>query len=117
MYTVTLAVPGCDIAAATTVPVNSVALTNFVVMSAPFHRTLEVDTKPDPFTLKLKPALPAPIEPGVRLLITGPELLTTNAWAGDRPPPGVGLETVTLILAAPARSAGRIVALSCVALT
>src|SRR5689334_207947 len=104
-------------AAATTVPVNSVVLTNFVAMSAPFHRTLEVDTKPDPFTLKLKPALPAPIEPGVKLPITGPELLTTKAWVGDKPPPGVGLNTVTFTLAALAKSAGRMVAFSCVGLT
>jgi hypothetical protein len=57
--TVTVAVPAVAISAAVIAAVNCVALTNVVVLAAPLNFTTEVDSKPVPFTVRVKAAPPA----------------------------------------------------------
>jgi hypothetical protein len=47
------------------------ALTSLVVRTAPFHRTTEEATKPLPLTVSVNGPLPAIVEAGDRLVITG----------------------------------------------
>ena len=47
------------------------ALTKVVVRTAPFQRIRDELTKPLPFTVSVRPALPAAAVAGVRLLVTG----------------------------------------------
>ena len=48
------------------------ALMNVVVREAPFQRTTDEATKPLPLTVSVRPALPATLAVGERLLATGP---------------------------------------------
>jgi hypothetical protein len=57
--TVTFAVPAVAISAAVIAAVSWVALTNVVVLAAPLNFTTDVDTKPVPFTVRVKAAPPA----------------------------------------------------------
>ncbi len=57
--TVTVAVPAVVISAAVIAAVNCVAFTNVVVLAAPLNFTTDVDTKPVPFTVRVKAAPPA----------------------------------------------------------
>ncbi len=57
--TVTLAVPAVAISAAVIAAVTCVALTNVVVLAAPLNFTTDEDTKPVPFTVRVKAAPPA----------------------------------------------------------
>ena len=59
LVTVTLAVPAVAISAAVIAAVNCVALTNVVVLAAPLNFTTDEDTKPVPFTVRVKAAPPA----------------------------------------------------------
>ena len=76
-----------------------------------------VDTKFDPFTVKVSAALPARTDAGVNDAIAGAGLLMVNVEAVDVPPPGVGFTTVTCAVPALARSAAVIAACNCVELT
>ena len=53
-----------------------------------------VDTKFDPFTVKVSAALPARTDAGFNEVIAGAGLLMVNAEELDVPPPGVGFTTV-----------------------
>ena len=73
--TVTLAVPAVAISAAVIAAVNCVALTNVVVLAAPLNFTTDVDTKPVPFTVRVKAAPPAVALVGEREVSIGAGLL------------------------------------------
>jgi len=73
--TVTLAVPAVAISAAVIAAVNWVALTKVVVLAAPLNFTTDVDTKPVPFTVKVKAAPPAVALVGEREVSVGDGLL------------------------------------------
>jgi hypothetical protein len=59
VLTATVAVPGVAISAAVTAACNRVLLTNAVVRLLPFHKTVELLAKLDPFTVKVKAPPPA----------------------------------------------------------
>src|SRR4029077_7258974 len=72
---------------------------------APFHWTTEPETKPEPFTVRVKPAEPASAELGLIEEVCGTGLATVKAAGAELPPPGEGLSTVTLEIPAEAMSA------------
>jgi len=73
--TVTEAVPAFATRAAVTVAVSCVEETNVVVSAVPFHFTVEVETKPVPLTVKVKPPLPAVTQVGLIDVVAGTGLL------------------------------------------
>ena len=73
--TVTVAVPAVAISAAVIAAVNCVAFTNVVVLAAPLNFTTDVDTKPVPFTVRVKAAPPAVALVGEREVTVGAGLL------------------------------------------
>ena len=75
LVTVTVAVPAVAISAAVMAAVSCVALTNVVVLAAPLNFTTEVDTKPVPFTVRVKAAPPAVALVGEREVAVGAGLL------------------------------------------
>src|ERR1700691_2653878 len=58
--------------------VSWVELTKVVVFALPLNFTMEVDTKPVPFTVRVKPAPPAVAPFGLSKVIAGAGLLTVN---------------------------------------
>ena len=92
-----------------------------MVRSAPFQRTTELLTKFVPLTVSVNPAPPGVAEDGLSPVMVGTGLpvfgLTANDTAFDVPPPGVGLNTVTLAVPAVAMSAAVIAAVNWVPLT
>ena len=76
--TVTVAVPAVAISAAVIAAVSWVALTNVVVLAAPLNFTTDVDTKPVPFTVRVKAAPPAVALVGEREVSVGAGLLMVN---------------------------------------
>ena len=93
--TVTDAVPAAAMSLAGTEAVTFVPLTYFVVSPVPFQRTVEVETKFVPVTVRVNAAPPAVAPGGESELAFGDGLLTVNVRAHDLPPPGVGFITVT----------------------
>jgi hypothetical protein len=75
LVTVTVAVPAVAISAAVIAAVSWVALTKVVVLAAPLNFTTDVDTKPVPFTVRVKAAPPAVAPVGERELAVGAGLL------------------------------------------
>jgi len=75
LVTVTFAVPAVAISAAVIAAVSCVALTNVVVLAAPLNFTTDVDTKPVPFTVRVKAAPPAVALVGEREVSVGAGLL------------------------------------------
>ena len=73
--TVTVAVPAVAISAAVIAAVNCVAFTKVVVLAAPLNFTTDVDTKPVPFTVRVKAAPPAVALVGEREVSVGAGLL------------------------------------------
>jgi hypothetical protein len=73
--TVTGAVPAVAISAAVIAAVNCVAFTNVVVLAAPLNFTTDVETKPVPFTVRVKAAPPAMALVGEREVSVGAGLL------------------------------------------
>ena len=69
--TVTDALPTETRLAVAMAAVSCVALTKVVGRSAPFQRTVDPDVKLLPFTVSVKPALPAVVLDGVSELIAG----------------------------------------------
>jgi hypothetical protein len=94
--TVTVAVPAVAISVAEIAAVNRVSDTYVVERFDPFHCTTELDTKPVPFTVSVKPAPPAVPDDGLRLVVAGTGLLMLMVCALEVPPPGAGLYTVTV---------------------
>jgi len=117
LNTVTFTVPPVAMSLAKIAAVNCVALTKVVVRPAPFQRTTEVETKVVPFTVNVKAAPPAVVLVGEMLVSVGKGLLMVKVCGLEVPPPGVGLNMVTLTLAPAATSLAEIAAVNCVALT
>jgi hypothetical protein len=69
--TVIDAVPGAATLAAGTIAVSCVAETNVVVRAEPFHKTVEVELKLVPFTVKVNEPLPAVVELGLIEVVVG----------------------------------------------
>jgi hypothetical protein len=85
--TATWNVPAAATFAAGTVAVSCPALTNVVVRAAPFHCTLEVLSKPLPFTVKVNWGDPARHELGLIEVMTGAAnalLATANTTRNGR---------------------------------
>jgi hypothetical protein len=78
LITVTLAVPVVAMSAAVMAAVTCVLLTNVVVRLDPFHCTLEVLRKLEPFTVSVKAAPPVIAEAGLKLEMDGMGLFTEN---------------------------------------
>jgi len=112
LKTVTAAVPAPVMSLGTIVAVSCEADTKVVGRAAPFQRTTDVATKPEPVTVSVKPAPPAVAEGGLSPVVVGAGLFIVNVWAFDAPPPGVGLKTVTAAVPAPVMSPGAIAAVS-----
>jgi hypothetical protein len=83
--TVTLEVPGEAMSLARIDAVNWDAPTNVVVRFDAFHRTVDPETKFEPFTVRMNPGPPALVELGFKFVNMGPEALTVrlNTWLAD----------------------------------
>ena len=66
------------ISAAVIAAVNCVAFTNVVVLAAPLNFTTDVETKPVPFTVRVKAAPPAVALVGESEVSVGAGLLTVK---------------------------------------
>jgi len=115
--TVMDAVPAVAMSAAGTVAVSCVEETNVVVSEVAPQRTVEVETKLVPVTVKVNCGPPAIAQVGLIEVIVGTALLIVNVCAFDVPPPGAGFTTVTLAVPAAATFAAGTMAVSCVAET
>jgi hypothetical protein len=73
--TVTVAVPAVAISAAVIAADSCVAFTNVVLLAAPLNFTTDADTKPIPFTVRVKAAPPAVALVGEREVAVGAGLL------------------------------------------
>ena len=73
--------------------VSWVALTNVVLLEAPFTSTTDPPTKPDPLTVNVKAPLPAVTLVGDTLVTDGAGLFTVKVKVPLVPPPGDGVET------------------------
>ena len=111
--TVTFTLPELAMRLAGTVAANCVELKKAVVSALPFHCTVELETKPFPFTMSVKAGPPGEAASGLRL-VTARALIVKES-AMEAGPPGLLTATVAMP-AAPIRLAGT-VALTCVALT
>jgi hypothetical protein len=94
-----------------------VALTTVVGRALPFQRTTDVATKLLPFTVSVRPAVPAGVLAGDSVPATGGGAITEKFRFPDVPPPGAGVKTLTATLPGMARSAVVMAARSRVALT
>src|SRR5580658_8550859 len=83
--TTIVAVPALEMRLAVTDAVSWVALTNFVVRAVAFHVTVEPETNPVPFTVRVKAAPPAAADAGLRLVMVGGPLMGSVAPAEDAP--------------------------------
>jgi len=115
--TVMEAVPAVAMSGAGTVAVSCVEETNVVVREVPPQRTVEVETKFVPVTVKVNCGSPGVAQVGLIAVVVGTRLLMVNVTAFDVPPPGAGFTTVTDAVPALAIRAAGTVAVSCVALT
>jgi hypothetical protein len=100
LTTVTLAVLIAAMSLAGIAAVTWVSLTKLVVRSAPFQRTTEFETKPVPFTMRVKAGPPTPVKFGLSVVIvgTGFPLVIVNVTAFEVPPTGAGFNTVMIAL-------------------
>jgi hypothetical protein len=117
LVTVTFKVPAMAMSEARMAAVSCVALTKVVARALPLKFTIDVDTKPVPFTVRVKDAPPTVALVGEIVVIVDTGLFTVNVTAFEVPPPGAGLVTVTFKVPAMAMSEARMTAVSCVALT
>src|SRR5262245_57537143 len=79
--TVTAADPGEATSVAGIAAVSCELLTNVVVRFAPFHLTVELETKFEPLTVNVKAGLPVTAELGLMLVSIGPPAETTRLKA------------------------------------
>jgi hypothetical protein len=78
LVTVTGKLPTAVMSAGEIAAVSCVALTNVVVLAAPLKFTTELETKPVPFTVNVKPAPPTVALVGEIVVIAGAGLLIVN---------------------------------------
>jgi hypothetical protein len=95
LRTVTTAVPAISMSAAGIVAVNCVPDLYVVTRSEPFQRTTEPLMKLVPFTVSIKPAVPAVTVVGEIDVVAGTGAMVVNCCGFEIPPPGAGLKTVT----------------------
>ena len=114
LNTRTLAGPAAAMSVAGITAVNCVLVTKVVGLSESFHRTTDPLTKFVPVTVRTKAGEPAVAVEGLRLVIVGAALggVIVNVTALEVPPPGAGLNTVTLAVPAVAMSVAGIEAIS-----
>src|SRR6267143_1859986 len=117
LNTVTRAVPAVTRSVIGITAVNCVGETYVVARAAPFHCTTELLTKFVPVTVSVNPGPPATAEVGLKLVIVGIGFRTVKVCGLDIPPPGGGVNTVTVAVPATAMSAAEIAAVTCVAET
>jgi hypothetical protein len=103
--TVTIAVPAVAMSAAVIAACRLVLETNLVVRAVPFHCTVEGDMKFVPVTVSVNAPPPAMVEFALKDVIVGAGSVIVNGNPLDMPPPGVGLETVTIPVPPAATSA------------
>jgi hypothetical protein len=72
--TVTVAMPCVAIRLAETVALSWALFPNVVGSGAPFHRTVEFEANPEPFTVRVNACPPACAADGLMLLMNGPAL-------------------------------------------
>lgn len=114
--TVTVAVPTVAIFAAGTVALSCDAETYVVVRLVPFHLTTDDEMKLFPVTANVKEEPPFAADEGLIERATGRGLLLeviVNVSPDEVPPPGVGLNTVTVAVPPDAMFAAGTVALIC----
>ena len=115
LNTVMFACPAAVVSLAVTMIVNCVAEMNVVGRGKPFHLTCELALKPAPVIVSRKPGPPASTRSGLKPAILGTGLGAVsmlNGKAFDVPPPGAGLNTVTLAVPAAARSGAETIAVN-----
>src|SRR5688500_20231058 len=95
LNTTTLNVPAPDTSSALSVVVSSVALTSRVARTPPETWMMEPALKPVPVTRTSRLSCPASADDGVIAVTTGAGLVTGSVLAGEAPPPGPGLLTIT----------------------
>lgn len=93
--TVTFTDPTKAISVAEIAAVSWVEVLNVVTLAAPPKLTTEPETKPEPFTVSVKPAPPATALEGERDVSSTVGLLIVKVEIEDVPPPGAGFVTVT----------------------
>jgi hypothetical protein len=98
LNTATEAVPTARTSVAGISAVNWVELTKVVGKFAPFHRATEVLMKAAPVNVNVKAEEPEVVEFGVIVTRTGRGTVMMKVATLDRPPPGVGLKTVTVAM-------------------
>jgi hypothetical protein len=114
--TLMAAVPAAATSVAGIVALSSVGLTRVVGRAAPFHRTIDDATKPDPLTVSENPAPPALTLLGERPVTVGAGFRTGRFDAAEVPPPGAGVTTVITMVPAAMRSDAGIAAVRVVEL-
>ena len=87
LNTVTCTLPAAATSAAGMAAVSCVALTNVVVRSAPFQRTVEPVTKLAPLTVRVKAAAPVAAPVGASVAKAGTGLLAGGGGGVAVPPP------------------------------
>src|SRR5262245_60352075 len=119
LNTIILAGPAAAMSIAEIAAVNCIPLTNVVVRSESFHRTTEPLAKLVPLTVRAKAGDPAVAEEGLRPVMVGAGLVgvITKLASFEGPPPGAGLNTITLAAPATAMSPAVIAAVNCVLVT
>ena len=115
--TVTLEVPMLATSTAVMLAVKLVLETKVVGRALPFQATVEEWTKFVPVTDMVSAAAPAMAELGVRRMMAGGGGLIVKVAALEVPPPGVGVETVTMAVPTVAMSAAVMAACKLVAET
>jgi hypothetical protein len=105
LVTVTVAVPPLAMSEALIAACKLVLETNVVGRTLPFHRTVDEETKFVPVIVNVKAGLPSSSTFGLSEVTVGTGLLIVKVSALDIPPPGLGLETVTIVVPAVAMSA------------
>jgi len=108
--TVTIAIPPADRSAAVIAACKLVLETNVVVRAVPFHCTVEEAMKFVPVTVSTKPTPPASAALGPSDTTVGVGLSIVKLNALETPPPGAGVETVTMAVPLAERSAAVIAA-------
>jgi hypothetical protein len=103
--TVTVAVPLTAMSAVVIAACKLVLETKVVERVLPFHWTVDVGMKFVPVTVNVKPAPPATAELGFKDATVGEGLPMVKVSPLEVPPPGVGVETVTVAVPLTAMSA------------
>jgi hypothetical protein len=103
--TVITAVPAALTSAAVIAARKVILETKVVARAVPFHCTVEDDTKFVPVTVNVKLGSPANAEFGFSETAVGAGLLTVKVNEPEVPPPGTGLDTLTMFVPPVARSA------------